>query len=82
MGDGRGEPRIDISLVPADVTDLALKACKACKVCVVTRNEKKSNGALQFKTSVWVLSENRGTRLQQECKFAGCKTLIAIADKM
>jgi hypothetical protein len=73
MDDGRGEPRVDITLVPPDVTDFALKACKACKVCIVTRNEKTSNGALQFKTSVWVLSENRGTRLQQECKFASYK---------
>jgi len=45
---------------------MMVEACKACKVCIVTRNEKTSNGALQFKTSVWVLSENRGTRLQQE----------------
>ena len=49
------------------ILTLCWQACKDCKVCIVTKSQKLSSGALRFMTSIWALSDDRSTRLQQKC---------------
>ncbi|MCJ1248125.1 hypothetical protein MMC30_005340 [Trapelia coarctata] len=43
-----------------------VEACKGCRVCIVTKTQTRSNGTLRFMTSIWTLSDSRGTRIQQK----------------
>ena len=52
---------------PRIILTLLWQACKDCKVCIVTKSQKLSSGVLRFMTSIWALSDDRSTRLQQKC---------------
>jgi len=52
---------------------LSSQACKDCRVCIVTKTQTRPNGSLRFMTSIWILSDSRGTRLQQKSRL--CRRL-------
>jgi hypothetical protein len=47
-------------------TDSSFQACKECRVCIVTKTCARPNGSLRFMTSIWTLSDDRATRVQQK----------------
>lgn len=45
------------------------KAMEQCKISIVTKMRSNSAGKTRHITSIWALSDDRETRMQQECEY-------------
>lgn len=45
-----------------------VQATSECQIYLITKRHTLSNGLMCFTTSIWVLSDDRSVRLQQERK--------------
>lgn len=55
-----------------------VQAASECRVLIIRRLKGRSQGALQFATSIWVLSSDRSVRLEQECELSRNTSDIAL----